>query len=97
MGIDRNELQRLEKLARFDIDSEKKDWILRMINEDIEMVKDIDKVDTDELEGLVNPYDMRLETRADEVSDGNKQKEIMKCAKKSMYNYFVAPKVLDNN
>jgi aspartyl-tRNA(Asn)/glutamyl-tRNA(Gln) amidotransferase subunit C len=97
MGIDKRELQRLEKLARFDIEPEKKDWILRMVNDDIEMVKDIDKVDTGELESLVNPYDMRLEVYADEVSDGNRQEEIMKCAKKSMYNYFVVPKVLDNN
>jgi Asp-tRNA(Asn)/Glu-tRNA(Gln) amidotransferase C subunit len=45
---------------------------------------------------LINPYNMCLETYDDEVSDGDKQKEIMNCAKKSMYNYFIAPKVIDN-
>ena len=38
---------------------------------------------------------MALQEYPDVVSDGNKVEELMKCAPKELYNYFVVPKVLD--
>ncbi|MDR0571987.1 MAG: Asp-tRNA(Asn)/Glu-tRNA(Gln) amidotransferase subunit GatC [Rickettsiales bacterium] len=94
--MDKNKLRKLAGLAKIYVGVEDEDKILKLLNNDIETVKAIDKIDTDGLEGLVNPYNMCLETYDDVVSDGDKQKEIMNCAKKSMYNYFIAPKIIDN-
>ena len=54
----------------------------------------LDKIDTSNLKELVNPYDIELKTYEDIVSDGNVVDELMKCAPKELYNYFVVPKVV---
>jgi aspartyl/glutamyl-tRNA(Asn/Gln) amidotransferase C subunit len=94
--MDKNKLHKLEKLARLDIPLENEDSMLKLLNNDIETVKTIYSIDTEGLDNLVNPYEIHLETYPDEVTDGDKQKELMDCAKFSMYNYFIVPKVLDN-
>lgn len=93
--LNNEKLQRLAKLARIEIKKDDEEKILTLLNDDINSVKSIYNVDTDNLEGLTNPYDMYLETHEDVISDGEKQKELMECAPKSMYNYFIVPKVVE--
>jgi aspartyl/glutamyl-tRNA(Asn/Gln) amidotransferase C subunit len=94
--IDKEKLRKLEKLAQLSIPLDMEDAILKLVNNDIETVKYVYSIDTEGLENLINPYEIYLETYPDVVSDGDKQKELMNCAKHSMYNYFVVPKILDN-
>jgi aspartyl-tRNA(Asn)/glutamyl-tRNA(Gln) amidotransferase subunit C len=93
--INKNELQKLAKLARIEVGIDDENRIIGLLNNDIESTKEIYNVDTDGLDVLINPYDMYLETHEDVVTDGDKQQELMECAPKSMYNYFVVPKVVE--
>ena len=90
---DKNKLKKLAKLARIEIEDE--DKILSLLNQDIETVKSIDEINTDGLEPLNNPYEIELDMKEDIVSDGDKQEELMKVAPKSMYNYYIVPKVVE--
>lgn len=88
-------LEGLVKLAKIEIKDSDKERILNLINADVTGVKGIEEINVDNIEPLINPYDMLLEMHNDIVSDGNKQKELMDCAPKSMYNYYIVPKVVE--
>ena len=90
---DKHKLKKLANLARIEIEDE--DKILSLLNQDIETVKSIDEINTDGLEPLNNPYEIELDMKEDIVSDGDKQEELMKVAPKSMYNYYIVPKVVE--
>ncbi len=90
---DKNKLKKLAKLARIEIEDE--DKMLNLLNQDIETVKSIDKINTEGLEPLNNPYEIKLYMKNDIVNDGEKQEELMKVAPNSMYNYYVVPKVVE--
>jgi aspartyl-tRNA(Asn)/glutamyl-tRNA(Gln) amidotransferase subunit C len=93
--LDSTKLQKIAKLARIEIGKDDDARIIKLLNRDIEGVKGFHDVNTDNLEALINPYDMYLEVHKDEVTDGNKQEEVMRCAPESMYNYFIVPKVIE--
>lgn len=92
--VDSEKLSKLCKLARIYIKPEDTNKFLDLINGDLELLEALDKIDTGNLKELVNPYDIELKTYEDIVSDGNVVDELMKCAPKELYNYFVVPKVV---
>lgn len=94
--VDENKLKKLCKLAKIEIKSDEVKNYLNIINSDLEKLEALDDIDTDGLLELTNPYDMVLRQYSDVVSDGNKVEELMKCAPKELYNYFVVPKVMEN-
>ncbi len=93
--IDETRLKKLCKLARIEIKTEEVENYLNLLNSDLEKLEALDDINTDGLEPLSNPYDMVLRQYPDVVSDGNKVDDLMKCAPKELYNYFVVPKVMD--
>ena len=93
--IDEKRLQKLCKLARIEISPEEVEKYLKMLDDDLEKLEALDEIDTNNIQPLTNPYDMVLRQYPDVVSDGNKVEELMKCAPKELYNYFVVPKIMD--
>ena len=93
--VDENRLKKLCKLAKIEIKSDEVENYLNIINSDLEKLEALDNINTDGLEELTNPYDMELRQYPDVVSDGDRVDELMKCAPKELYNYFVVPKVME--
>ena len=93
--LSEQQFNKIQKLARLQIkESDKKEFI-ELLEKEIDGVKSIFNVDTEGLEGVINPYEMYLDSYEDDVLDGNKTDLIMKTAPKEMYNYFAVPKVID--
>lgn len=95
MKIDKTRLNKLCKLAKLEINESEVEKYLQLLNNDLETLEVLDTINVDDLEELTNPYDMELQQYPDIISDGNKTDELMKCAPKELYNYFVVPKVMD--
>lgn len=94
--LDSKSLKRIAKLAKIYINNEEENKILALLNSDIATVKSISFINTDGFEPMVNPSETnKLVLHNDEVADGDKQEELMKCAPNSMYNYFIVPKVVE--
>ena len=91
--MDIKKLQKLVKLSRIEIINPEK--MIELLNQDINGVKSIYEINTDNWEPLNNPYEIELILHNDEVSDGDKQQELMECAPNSMYNYYTVPKVVE--
>lgn len=93
--IDEIKLKKLSKLARIEIKTEEVEKYLTLLNNDLDKLEALDLINTDGLLKLINPSDIALRQYKDVVSDGNKVEELMKCAPKELYNYFVVPKVVE--
>ena len=93
--IDEKRLKKLCKLARLEVSPDETEKYLKLLNNDLETLEALDKINTDNILPLTNSYDMVLREYQDEVLDGNVAKELMECAPKELYNYFVVPKVMD--
>lgn len=92
--ISDEKLNKLAKLARIEVGNDR-EKIKKLLNFDINGVKNIDNIDTNGFEAMVNPYQIFLNVQNDEVIDGNKQTEVIGCAPQSMYNYYIVPKVVE--
>ncbi|MDR3290267.1 MAG: Asp-tRNA(Asn)/Glu-tRNA(Gln) amidotransferase subunit GatC [Rickettsiales bacterium] len=93
--VDEEKLLKLCKITKLEIAENEIDKYLDMINSNLETLDKLDNVDTSGLEPLINPYQMILQEYPDVVSDGNKVNEVMSTAPKSLYNYFIVPKVIE--
>jgi aspartyl-tRNA(Asn)/glutamyl-tRNA(Gln) amidotransferase subunit C len=93
--VTKEELKKLAKTARLDIKEEECELYLNLMNKDLKDVAEVLKVNTNDYENLINPYDMELRQYPDEVSEGNQVAELMKNAPQSLYNYYVVPKIID--
>jgi len=93
--LDESKLLKLCRLAKIEIKTDEVENYLRIINADLEKLDTLDAIEVDGLDALVNPYDIELRTYPDIVNDGNRVNELMKCAPKELYNYFVVPKVME--
>ena len=93
--LSEKQFNKIQKLARLQIDESEQQAFVELLEKEIDGVKNIFNIDTNNLEGLTNPYEMYLESYTDEISDGNKVDLIMKTAPKEMYDYFAVPKVID--
>lgn len=93
--VDKKRLEEISKLAMLEIKENEVEKYLNLMNQSIETLEALDKINVDDEKELTNPYDMALQEYPDIVSDGNKVEELMKCAPKELYNYFIVPKVLD--
>lgn len=94
--MDSEKLQKLAKLSRIEIRPEDEKHLLDLLNADINTVKAVYTIDTEGLEPLINPYDMQLRTQEDGVSDGDRRDDLLHCAAKSSYGYYIVPKILEN-
>ncbi|MDR1494686.1 MAG: Asp-tRNA(Asn)/Glu-tRNA(Gln) amidotransferase subunit GatC [Rickettsiales bacterium] len=94
--MDKEKLQRLEKLAMIEIKEKDRENIMNLVNSDIVQVKTLYEVDTNGLEPMTNPYDIRLEVYEDIVSDGGRREELLKCSPQTMSNCFVVPKMIES-
>ena len=95
MKIDESKLKKICKLAKIEIKDDEISKYIDLINADLEILEDIDKVDVSNIEPLTNPYDMKLNRFEDKVNDGNIVDDLMKSAPKELYNYFIVPKVIE--
>lgn len=93
--VDENKLKKLCKIARIEIKTDEIQKYLDLINNSLKGIESLNDINTEGLDPIVNPYDMALRVYSDIVNDGEKVDELMKCAPKELYNYFVVPKVID--
>lgn len=94
-SIDKERLKKICKLARLQVEENEVEKYLKMLNTDLATLDELESVDFGDFEPLVNPCEITLRQYEDVVSDGNLADDLMKCAPKELYNYFVVPKVME--
>lgn len=95
MAITEKDVLRTAKLARLKIPSEKLSSYVNELSKIVDVINELQKVDTTNIKPLVNVSEYDQPMRKDEVTEGNNTDKIFKNAPKEILEHFAVPKVIE--
>lgn len=95
MSIDRDTARRVAKLARIAVPEAELDALAGELSGILTFMEQLNEVDIEGVEPMVSVTPMRLKRRADEVTDGGIQHQILKNAPDAREGFFAVPKVVE--
>ncbi len=93
--MDIQTVKKVATLARLKMNEEELEAVRVKLGSIMKFVEQLAEVNTDQVEPLSNVVDIKLRLRADEVTDGGIQKDILANAPEGMEGFFVVPKVVE--
>ena len=95
MSINNDDVEKIAHLARLAIDPAQLETYTRTLSEILDLVEQMNEVDTDGIDAMAHPRDTELRLRADAVTEENQRDKYLKLAPASENGLFLVPKVLD--
>jgi aspartyl-tRNA(Asn)/glutamyl-tRNA(Gln) amidotransferase subunit C len=95
MSITETDVRKIAKLSRIRLKDEEVENFTDELGKIIQWVEMLQSVDTDDVDGMTSVSHSALPQRRDEVTDGDKQAQVIANAPDSQYNCFVVPKVIE--
>jgi aspartyl-tRNA(Asn)/glutamyl-tRNA(Gln) amidotransferase subunit C len=93
--MDIDTVKKVARLARLELDEGELEAARVKLNNIMAFVEQLSEVDTDNVEPLANVVDIKLRLRADEVTDGGMQDDVLANAPEALEGFFVVPKVVE--
>ncbi len=95
MSINNEDVEKIAHLARLAIAPEELDTYTRNLSEILDLVDQMNDVDTDSVKAMAHPRETKLRLRDDAVTEGNQREKFTRLAPASENGLFLVPKVLD--
>jgi aspartyl-tRNA(Asn)/glutamyl-tRNA(Gln) amidotransferase subunit C len=95
MTIDRKEIEKIAELARISIADEQIGGVTERIAEILQMVDQLQAVDTSSVEPMANPLDAVQRLRKDAVTEENHRESFQAIAPAVENGLYLVPKVID--
>ncbi len=95
MSIDKATVKKVATLARIAMTDEDLDRYTPQLDGMLKWVEQLSEVNTDNVKPLASVVDITNDLRADQVTDGNKQEDILRNAPETVEGFFVVPKVVE--
>ena len=95
MQVDAATVQRIARLARIKVTDEEAKALQKELSGILDWVKQLDEVDTANVEPMTRVIPMTLKQRADVVTDGGIADDILANAPARDDHFFVVPKVVE--
>ncbi len=95
MSIDTDTARRVAKLARIAVEEENLPALAAEFNDILGFIDELSEVDVDGVEPMTSVTPMRLKRRRDEVTDGDRQSDILANAPDAREGFFAVPKVVE--
>lgn len=95
MAFDRSEVEKVAQLARLHISEAEADEVTSRITDILNLIDQMQAVDTENVEPLAHPLDMTQPMRADEVTEENRRDELQALAPQSEDGLYLVPKVIE--
>lgn len=95
MSIDKETVRKVAGLARLKLSEDDLERFTPQVAGIVKWVEMLGEVNTDNVQPLANVVNIDLKLRADVISDGGYQKEILANAPESVEGFFVVPKVVE--
>ncbi len=95
--ISDKDIVKISNLCKIKVLPEEKNNLINQISKVIDWVEQLNKVNTDNIEPLVNVNQNSIVLNKDRISDGNIAEDILKNAPDAKYEYFAVPKVIITN
>lgn len=95
MSVDKETVARIAHLARIRMEDERLDAMTDDLNGILKWIEQLDEVDTAGIKPMTSAVETDLHWRKDEVTDGEKQKDVLANAPVTEYGFFAVPKVIE--
>lgn len=95
MSVSLKDVEKIADLARLYIPEEEKEEYTRQLNIILEYMKQLNKVDTSNVEPLSHPFELTNVFRDDDVQPSLPVDEALRNAPEKSGNYFKVPKVIN--
>ncbi len=95
MQVDEATVRRIARLARIKITDQEAKGLEKELSGIFDWVKQLDEVDTKNVEPMTRVVPIALKRRADKVTDGEKADDVTRNAPLTEDHFFVVPKVVE--
>jgi len=95
MALDNKTVQDIARLARLNVSDKEIEKYRGEISNILDLVAQMEAVDTDGIAPMTHPFDATLRMRADEVTEKNNREKFQKIAPSSEAGLYLVPKVID--
>ncbi|MCJ8300877.1 MAG: Asp-tRNA(Asn)/Glu-tRNA(Gln) amidotransferase subunit GatC [Pseudomonadales bacterium] len=95
MALNRQDVEKIAHLARINIDKEDINEYLGNLTSILDLVDQMQRVDTQNVEPLSHPLDAIQRLRADDITESNQREQLQQAAPAVEEGLFLVPKVID--
>ena len=95
MSLDRNTVEQVAHLARLAISESDIEPIGEELASILDLVEQMNSVDTTNIEPMAHPMDACQRLRADEVTESNQRDLLQSCTADTLDGLYIVPKVID--
>jgi aspartyl-tRNA(Asn)/glutamyl-tRNA(Gln) amidotransferase subunit C len=95
MSLDKATVARIATLARIEVPEDQRERLAGELSQILDWIEQLGEVDTDGVEPMRSVMPIPARWRADRVTDGRRQGDVLANAPKSHDGYFVVPKVVE--
>ena len=95
MPVDKATVERVAHLARIAVREDELETLAGELNNILAWVEQLNEVDTGAVEPMASVHDETVRQRADEITDGGKQADIIANAPEIAQGQFVVPRVIE--
>jgi aspartyl-tRNA(Asn)/glutamyl-tRNA(Gln) amidotransferase subunit C len=95
MAIQEDEIEKIAELARIRISGDEIGQVTLRIAEILQMVDQLQAVDTSDVEPMANPLDATQQLRSDEVTEDNQRDRFQAIAPATENGLYLVPKVIE--
>lgn len=95
MQVDEATVRRIARLARIKITDQEANGLEKELSGIFDWVKQLDEVDTKNVEPMTRVVPIALKQRSDKVTDGEKADDVTRNAPLTEDHFFVVPKVVE--
>ena len=95
MSIDKDTARRVAHLARIRVEEDQLGNLAKELSGILGFMEQLNEVDVDGVEPMTSVSPMALKRRADEITDGDRQAQILTNAPDAREGFFAVPKVVE--
>ena len=95
MSVKKSEIAYISSLSKLKMEDAEMDNYTRQISEILEMIQQLEKVDTHDIEPMAHPLNMKQRLRLDLVTEENRSELYQKNAVVSEEGFYKVPKVIE--
>ncbi len=95
MSLDRQDVEKIAHLARLDINETDVSTYAQNLSSILDLVEQMNSVDTDNVEPMAHPTDAVQRLREDEVRESNQRERFQEMAPQVENGLYLVPKVIE--
>ena len=95
MSINKSDIEHLCNLSKLNLDDEEQSVFLSQMQSILDMIEELEEVDTGDIEPMAHPLKMPQRLRVDEVTEFNDREKYQKNTDFAEDGFYKVPKVID--